>query len=71
MTDSNLRVQPYMLGYLDTNLSFGQRTPPPVARPPEPILLTIRDMLRVRKEIFSDDYHLPHDRKRGNGGAEA
>lgn len=35
------------------------------------ILLTIRDMLRVRKEIFSDDYHLPHDRKRGNGGAEA
>jgi len=35
------------------------------------ILLMIRDMLRVRKEIFSDDYHLPHDRKRGNGGAEA
>jgi glycosyltransferase involved in cell wall biosynthesis len=28
------------------------------------IRLTIRDMLRVRREIFSDDYHLPPDRKR-------
>jgi hypothetical protein len=30
------------------------------------ILLTIRDMLRVRREIFSDNYHLPDDRPRGN-----
>jgi glycosyltransferase involved in cell wall biosynthesis len=29
------------------------------------ILLTIRDMLRVRREIFSDNYHLPDDRPRG------
>jgi glycosyltransferase involved in cell wall biosynthesis len=28
------------------------------------IMLTIRDMLRVRREIFSDDYHLPPGRKR-------
>jgi glycosyltransferase involved in cell wall biosynthesis len=28
------------------------------------IVLTIRDMLRVRREIFSDDYHLPRGRKR-------
>jgi glycosyltransferase involved in cell wall biosynthesis len=30
------------------------------------ILLTIRDMLRVRREIFSDNYHLPDNRQRGN-----
>jgi glycosyltransferase involved in cell wall biosynthesis len=29
------------------------------------ILLTIRDMLRVRREIFSDSYHLPQGRVRG------
>ncbi len=28
------------------------------------IMLTIRDMLRVRREIFSDDYHLPDGRQR-------
>jgi glycosyltransferase involved in cell wall biosynthesis len=28
------------------------------------ILLTIRDMLRVRRQIFSDSYHLPRDRTR-------
>ena len=28
------------------------------------ILLTIHDMFRVRREIFSDNYHLPEDRKR-------
>lgn len=28
------------------------------------ILLTIRDMLRVRREIFSDSYHLPEGRVR-------
>jgi NAD(P)-dependent dehydrogenase (short-subunit alcohol dehydrogenase family) len=33
LTDSNVRVQFYVLGYLDTNLSFGQRTPLPVAGP--------------------------------------
>jgi hypothetical protein len=35
------------------------------------IILTIRDMLRVRREIFSDDYHLPDDRKRDKKRAEA
>lgn len=29
------------------------------------IMLTIWDMLRMRKEIFSDSYHLPDERKRG------
>ena len=28
------------------------------------IIATIRDMLRVRREIFSDSYHLPDDRTR-------
>jgi hypothetical protein len=28
------------------------------------ILLTIRDMLRVRREIFSDNYQLPSGRTR-------
>jgi glycosyltransferase involved in cell wall biosynthesis len=28
------------------------------------IILTIRDMLRMRKEIFSDTYHLPEGRER-------
>ncbi len=28
------------------------------------IVSTIRDMLRVRREIFSDSYHLPEDRSR-------
>jgi glycosyltransferase involved in cell wall biosynthesis len=31
---------------------------------PRNIALTIQDMLRVRREIFSDDYHLPRDRPR-------
>jgi glycosyltransferase involved in cell wall biosynthesis len=29
------------------------------------IMLTIRDMMRVRGEMFSDSYHLPADRPRG------
>lgn len=28
------------------------------------IILTIRDMLRMRKEVFSDTYHLPYGRER-------
>ena len=28
------------------------------------IISTIRDMLRIRKEIFSDTYHLPEGRDR-------
>lgn len=31
---------------------------------PRNILLTIRDMIRTRREIFSDAYHLPVDRPR-------
>ena len=31
---------------------------------PRNIMLTIRDMLRVRREIFSEHYHLPQDRPR-------
>ena len=33
---------------------------------PRNILLTIRDMLRTRREIFSDAYHLPADRPRSD-----
>jgi len=33
---------------------------------PRNISLTIRDMLRTRREIFSDDYHLPVDRPRSD-----
>jgi len=29
------------------------------------IIRTIRDMLRMRKKIFSDTYHLPDGRERG------
>jgi hypothetical protein len=36
---------------------------------PKNILRTIRDMRRVRKEIFSDTYHLPADRSRAAGTA--
>lgn len=32
------------------------------------IALTIRDMVRMRKEIFSDTYHLPDKRKRKQYG---
>ncbi len=32
------------------------------------IWLTIRDMLRVRREIFSDSYRMPQGRVRGDGG---
>ena len=33
MSQSNVRVQYYVLGYLDTNLAFGQNTPLPPASP--------------------------------------
>jgi glycosyltransferase involved in cell wall biosynthesis len=41
--------------------SFGSGSATRVAN----IALTIRDMLRVRREIFSDSYHLPQGRERG------
>jgi glycosyltransferase involved in cell wall biosynthesis len=34
------------------------------------IVRTIRDMLRVRREMFSDSYHLPADRTRGTRHAD-
>lgn len=33
------------------------------------IMLTIRDMLRVRRDIFSEYYHLPKNRPRSGGNA--
>jgi glycosyltransferase involved in cell wall biosynthesis len=38
---------------------------------PHNILWTIKDMLRVRREIFSDDYHLPKGRARDRQSAPA
>ena len=38
---------------------------------PRNILLTIRDMLRVRREIFSEHYHLPGGRVRDKGRIDA
>lgn len=40
--------------------SFGRSS----STTPRNILFTIQDMLRVRREIFSGDYHLPRDRTR-------
>ena len=40
--------------------NFGKGT----STSPANIVLTIRDMLRTRREIFSDAYHLPADRPR-------
>lgn len=38
---------------------------------PRNILLTIRDMLRIRREIFSEHYHLPDGRVRDKGRINA
>lgn len=46
--------------------SFGRGTSTTVAN----IRSTIRDMLRVRREMFSDSYHLPPDRVRGIGRSD-
>lgn len=56
---SNVRVQFYVLGYLDTNLAFGRRTPLPKADPDALSARVLRDLDRDIGVVYHPPFWRP------------